>query len=124
MYIVIAGGGKIGAYLAGVLLQSDNAVAVIEEDLDTADMLSEVLEGRYMVIHGDGCDSKYQEDAGALMYSLLLLDKTTIILFRAKSRSAYSTYRAVSRASTARRIFAFLKRLELSSFRQPLLLRI
>ncbi|MEY8561764.1 TrkA family potassium uptake protein [Eggerthellaceae bacterium 3-80] len=64
MYIVIAGGGKIGAYLAGVLLQSDNAVAVIEEDLDTADMLSEVLEGRYMVIHGDGCDSKYQEDAG------------------------------------------------------------
>ncbi len=64
MYIVIAGGGKIGEYLAGVLLQSGNAVAIIEEDLDTADRLSMVLEGRYLVIHGDGCDSKYQEDAG------------------------------------------------------------
>ena len=64
MYIVIAGGGKIGEYLANVLLQSGNDVAVIEENLQTADHLSIVLEGRYLVIHGDGCDSKYQEDAG------------------------------------------------------------
>ena len=64
MYIVIAGGGKIGEYLASVLLWSGNDVAVIEEDLATADRLSVVLQGRYLVIHGDGCDSKYQEDAG------------------------------------------------------------
>lgn len=64
MYIVIAGGGKIGEYLASVLLGSGNDVAVIEENLLTADHLSIVLEGRYLVIHGDGCDSKYQEDAG------------------------------------------------------------
>ena len=47
--------------LANVLLQSGNDVAVIEENLQTADHLSIVLEGRYLVIHGDGCDSKYQE---------------------------------------------------------------
>ena len=64
MYIVIAGGGKIGEILDNVLLQSGNDVAVIEENLQTADHLSIVLEGRYLVIHGDGCDSKYQEDAG------------------------------------------------------------
>lgn len=64
MYIVIAGGGKIGEYLATVLLQSGNDVAIIEENLETADRLSVVLQGRYMVIRGDGCDSKYQEDAG------------------------------------------------------------
>ena len=39
-------------------------VAVIEENLATADRLSVALQGRYLVIHGDGCDSKYQEDAG------------------------------------------------------------
>ena len=50
--------------LAGVLLQSGNDVALIEEDLQTADRLSVELQGRYLVIHGDGCDSKYQEDAG------------------------------------------------------------
>lgn len=64
MYVVIAGGGKVGEYLATVLLQSGNDVAVIEENLETADRLSIVLQGRYLVIHGDGCDSKYQEDAG------------------------------------------------------------
>ncbi len=64
MNIVIAGGGKVGAYLAQVLLKSDNEVAVIEQDLKTADRLSVQLEGRYLVIHGDGCDSRFQEDAG------------------------------------------------------------
>ena len=64
MYIVIAGGGKIGAYLASMLLKSGNEVAVIEQKLKTAARLSVELQGRYMVIHGDGCDSRYQEDAG------------------------------------------------------------
>ena len=64
MYIVINGGGKIGAYLASVLLKSGNDVAVIEKDVEAADHLSVELEGRYLIIHGDGCDSKYQEDAG------------------------------------------------------------
>ena len=49
MYIVIAGGGKIGEYLASVLLSSGNDVAVIEENLATADRLSVALQGRYLV---------------------------------------------------------------------------
>jgi len=64
VFIVIAGGGKVGSYLASVLLQGGNEVAVIEETLKTADQLSVMLEGGYLVIHGDGCDSRYQEDAG------------------------------------------------------------
>lgn len=63
MYIVITGGGKVGKHLASVLLQSGNEVVVIEKDLLTADQLSAVLQGRYSVICGDGCNSKYQEDA-------------------------------------------------------------
>ena len=64
MYVVISGGGKVGEYLATVLLSSGNDVAVIERDRQTADRLSAVLQGRYLVILGDGCDSKCQEDAG------------------------------------------------------------
>lgn len=64
MYIVITGGGKVGEYLATVLLRSGNEVAIIERDATVADRLSMVLEGRYLVIRGDGCDSRYQEDAG------------------------------------------------------------
>ena len=64
MYIVICGGGKVGEYLANVLLKSGNEVAIIDKNADVADRLSMVLQGRYLVIHGDGCDSRYQEDAG------------------------------------------------------------
>lgn len=64
MHVVIAGGGKIGEYLATVLLESGNDVAIIDDNLETANRLSVVLQGRYLVIHGDGCDSKFQEDAG------------------------------------------------------------
>lgn len=64
MYVVISGGGKVGEYLATVLLSNGNDVAIIEKNLETADRLSVALNGRYLVIHGDGCDSKYQEDAG------------------------------------------------------------
>ena len=64
MYIVIAGGGKIGEYLAAKLLFNDNYVVIIEEDEETACRLSVELEGRYMIICGDGCDSRFQEDAG------------------------------------------------------------
>ena len=64
MYVVIAGAGKVGEYLAALMLKGGNDVAVIERDLEVADRLSVVLQGRYLVIHGDGCDSKYQEDAG------------------------------------------------------------
>ena len=64
MYVVIAGGGKIGSYLATVLLNSGNEVAVIEESMKVADRLSVEFEGDYLVICGDCCDSRFQEDAG------------------------------------------------------------
>ena len=60
MYIIITGGGKVGEYLATVLLRSGNEVALIERDVKVADRLSMILEGRYLIIRGDGCDSRYQ----------------------------------------------------------------
>ena len=66
MYIVIMGGGKVGEYLATAMLKQGHEVSVIEQRLSTADHLALTLEGPYLVIHGDGCDSEYQEDAGIL----------------------------------------------------------
>ena len=64
MYIVITGGGKVGEYLAQTMLKRGDRVSIIEQDRETADHLSAVLKGSYLVIHGDGCDSRFQEDAG------------------------------------------------------------
>lgn len=64
MYIVIVGGGKLGAYLASTLLRGDNQVAIIEEEESAAIELSEKLDGSCLVIHGDGCSTTIQDDAG------------------------------------------------------------
>lgn len=64
MYIVIMGGGKVGSYLAGVLLDQHHEVAVLEANRAQADRLSIELQGQYLIINGDGCDSDFQEDAG------------------------------------------------------------
>ena len=63
MYIVINGGGKVGEYLAQRMLKSGNEVAIIEKNARTADMLASTLSGSILVVCGDGCMSRYQEDA-------------------------------------------------------------
>ncbi len=64
MYIVVMGGGKLGAYLALTMLRDDNKVAIIEEKEAVAIELSEKLDGPCLVIQGDGCSATVQEDAG------------------------------------------------------------
>lgn len=64
MYVVINGGGKVASYLARQLLENGNAVAVIEKRDEIAQKLVSELPGSPLIIHGDGCDSIFQEDAG------------------------------------------------------------
>jgi trk system potassium uptake protein TrkA len=64
MYVVINGGGKVASYLARQLLERQHVVALIEKREDIAHKLASELPDAALVIHGDGCDSVYQEDAG------------------------------------------------------------
>lgn len=64
MYVVINGGGKVASYLARQLLENGHAVAVIEKREEIAHKLLSELPGDPLIIHGDGCDSIFQEDAG------------------------------------------------------------
>ncbi|MDH4139253.1 MAG: TrkA family potassium uptake protein [Coriobacteriia bacterium] len=64
MYIVVNGGGKVGSHLAQIMAQSGHDVAIIEKRDDVVEKLVTELGGHALVIHGDGCDASYQEDAG------------------------------------------------------------
>lgn len=64
MYVVINGGGKVAEYLAKVLLAKRHQVAIIEIRPSVAEKLAGVLGGEALVLVGDGCDARYQEDAG------------------------------------------------------------
>ena len=91
MYIVIVGGGKLGAYLAGTLLREDNQVALIEKCDAQARRLAETIDGSCLVISGDGCSASVQEDAAMRSWRQPARMKTTWL--RAKLPRAYLMYR-------------------------------
>jgi trk system potassium uptake protein TrkA len=62
MYIIIAGGGKVGSYLAHLLVGKGHDVAVIEQDTNACAALSDW--GKALVINGDSCDLGALIDAG------------------------------------------------------------
>ncbi len=110
MYIVIAGGGKVGEYLATRLLNNGNDVAIIESDLATSDRLSIVLQGRYMVINGDGCDSRYQEDAGIHRADVFVAttgqDDSNLVACEIAQR-VFNVSRCIARVNSPRNIRIF-----------------
>jgi trk system potassium uptake protein TrkA len=64
MYIVINGGGKVGSYLGRALADKGHHVAIIEARAEVVNKLTEELPTDVLLIEGDGCDVKFQEDAG------------------------------------------------------------
>ncbi|HSK96183.1 MAG TPA: TrkA family potassium uptake protein [Euzebyales bacterium] len=61
MYVVIAGGGKVGRSIAVDLLADKHDVAIIEMVEDRCEEL--LREHDLLVIHGDACDVRYLEQA-------------------------------------------------------------
>ena len=110
MYIVITGGGKVGEYLATILLKNGNEVALIELDSDAADRLSMVLQGRYLIIRGDGCDSKYQEDAGIRKADVFVAatgqDDNNLVSCEIASR-VYNVKRCIARVNAPKNLRIF-----------------
>lgn len=64
MYVVINGGGKVGSFLAKTLSERGHDVAVIERKETTIEIISPELPPAILVIKGDGCDVKFQDEAG------------------------------------------------------------
>jgi trk system potassium uptake protein TrkA len=63
MNILIAGGGKVGFYLARELASKGHNVSLIERRADRAEKIARQLED-VLVIKGDACDIEYLEQAG------------------------------------------------------------
>jgi trk system potassium uptake protein TrkA len=63
MYVIVAGGGKVGFYLAKELVQQGNEVLIIEQDgRRAADIEAEL---GTIVMTGDACETTTLRDAGA-----------------------------------------------------------
>lgn len=64
MKIVINGGGKICEDLANTMHAKGHQVSVIEVNKKKVERLSQHIPQQILLIHGDGCDSDFQRDAG------------------------------------------------------------
>ena len=64
MKIVINGGGKISESLANTMHAKGHQVAIIEINKAKVDRLIQKIPQQVLLIHGDGCDSDFQRDAG------------------------------------------------------------
>jgi trk system potassium uptake protein TrkA len=63
MYIVIVGGGKVGFCLAKKLAQAQHTVSLVERDAAACEEIARDLTD-CLLINGDGCNTRYLEDAG------------------------------------------------------------
>ena len=63
MRIVVNGGGKVGSFLAAAMVKNDHDVTLIERRAEVSEKVAKEVEGA-LIILGDGCDVRYQEDAG------------------------------------------------------------
>lgn len=64
MYIIIGGGGKVGASLARKLSRRGHAVVLMEKSLAKCNRIAEENE-EIIIINGDACDVRFMEEAGA-----------------------------------------------------------
>jgi trk system potassium uptake protein TrkA len=62
VYVVVIGGGNVGYYLTKELLAAGHEVVVIEEDQARARQIADELGS--IVIANDGCEGRYQAEAG------------------------------------------------------------
>lgn len=62
MYIIVAGGGKVGYYLAKELLSEGHEVLVIEQSSKKCEQISEELGS--IALRGDACETTTLADAG------------------------------------------------------------
>jgi trk system potassium uptake protein TrkA len=102
VYIVINGGGKVASYLARTLLESGHSVALIEKRADVVEKLAQELPSGALIVHGDGCDAAFQEDAGmarADVFVSVTGDDDDNLVACQLAKVAFGIPRAVSRVN-------------------------
>ncbi len=70
MRVIIVGGGEVVYFLARTFLSKGYHVSIINESMDECDILSKRLKA--LIIHGDGSDPDFMEDAMAREAQILI----------------------------------------------------
>ncbi|MBN2026596.1 MAG: NAD-binding protein [Actinobacteria bacterium] len=107
IHIVIAGGGKVGSFLAEKLAKK-NTIVVIEKDPITCEKLYRTTDA--LVIQGDACNYRYQEEARvgrADVFAAVTGDDDDNLVACQLAKSSFNVPRTVARVNNPKneRIF-------------------
>ena len=108
MYVVIAGGGRIGRYIARDMTSKGHEVTVIERLAERCEQL--VADSQVLVIQGDACDVRYLEQAHADRADVFVAtthedDENLVACQLAKIE--FGLPRAISRVNTPKNVEIF-----------------
>jgi trk system potassium uptake protein TrkA len=104
MYVLIAGGGKVGANVARTLLRMNHEVTLVEQRRDRYDLLEEEFE--HQVHHGDATEIHVLERAGIgrppdLVLALTGDDEDNLVICQL-ARDKYSAPKVIARVNDPR----------------------
>lgn len=102
------GGGKVGAFLAETLDAKGHRVSVIERSKELCERLAATTSA--VIIHGDGCDLRYQEEAdvgGSEVFAAVTGDDDDNLVACQLARTYFRVPRTVARVNNPKneRIF-------------------
>jgi trk system potassium uptake protein len=110
MYVIVAGGGKIGSYLASLMVEAQNEVAVIERQERLCNTIADVLDDCALVIEGDCCETRILQDAGAENADVFVAstgqDETNLIACELVQR-IFNVPRVVARVNSPKNLRIF-----------------
>lgn len=108
MYVVIAGGGRIGRYIAEDQVSGGNDVTVIEKDASRCESL--VANHPVLVIQGDAGDTRYLEQAHldrADVFVATTHDDEENLVACQLARVEFGVRRTISRVNTPKNVAIF-----------------
>lgn len=110
MYIIIVGAGKVGHFLAKRLFLDKHTVVVIEKEQRTCEEIAKDID--CLVIHGDGCEPKYLEEAGItraeVVASVTGEDEDNLVICQL-AKEKFKVSRTVARINDPRNEHVFSK---------------
>ncbi|HEY5585440.1 MAG TPA: NAD-binding protein [Ruminiclostridium sp.] len=110
MYIVIAGGGKVGYYLVKTLQQYKHKVAVIERQLDLCEKIANLL--NVCVVNGDGTNIEHLTECRVndadIFIAVTGKDEDNLIACQLAKRK-FGVKRTIARVNNPKNITVFEK---------------
>lgn len=111
MYIVIVGGGKVGYYLAKTLAPGKHRIVLMEENDAQCNKISgELNDLGISLVHGDGTDINYLQDAGIEHADILIAvtghDQNNLVACQL-AKNYFSVPRTIARVNNPKNIQVF-----------------